>query len=91
METEPRHTLGELIAQHLTEPTEDYEEVSVTWYGNAYDRRGGELVVKTRIWEGGSSEYRGIHHPNAVCEGGGTCIHCGRTLDFGLTGEAPDE
>lgn len=27
-----------------------------------------------------NSEFRGSFHPNVVCEGGGICIHCGRTL-----------
>lgn len=28
----------------------------------------------------GSVEYAGPYHPDGVCEGGGVCKYCGRTL-----------
>lgn len=28
----------------------------------------------------GGMSFAGSYHPNGVCEGGGVCMHCGRTL-----------
>lgn len=30
----------------------------------------------------GNGDFRGVFHPNVVCEGGGVCIYCGCTLQF---------
>lgn len=31
--------------------------------------------------DGGGYHYAGAYHPEGICEGGGICIHCGRTLE----------
>jgi hypothetical protein len=43
-------------------------------------QRGYESV---RYGQHGNAHFAGAYHPNAVCEGGGVCTWCGRTLVFG--------
>lgn len=77
-------TLGEHIAEHvdLDVPASQYEKVQIEWSKGQPDPRAGYLVVETSWADGGSLSYRGVHHPDVVCEGEGICVHCGRTLDF---------
>lgn len=46
-----------------------------------YEWRGGYEILTVSHEGGGSSEYRGVYHPNdGMCEGHGVCVRCGRTL-----------
>lgn len=45
-----------------------------------YSWSGGYESLEVKYAKGGSSDYRGSYHPNVVCEGGGICTYCGRTL-----------
>ncbi len=78
-------TLGEHIAEFvdLNVPASQYEEVTICWSNGEPDPRAGCLTVELKWVDGGRLDYRGVHHPDVVCEGKGVCIHCGRTLDFG--------
>ncbi len=85
LEPSPDLTLGQHIAEFvdLDVPASQYENVDISWYSHENDRRAGYFTVKYTWVNGGSLSYTGVHHPDAVCEGEGICIHCGRTLDFG--------
>ena len=78
-------TLGEHIAEFvdLNVPASQYEEVEICCSNGEPDPRAGCLTVELKWVDGGRLDYRGVHHPDVVCEGKGVCIHCGRTLDFG--------
>lgn len=60
-------------------------------YGDTlvYEFRAGYEILRHEVEGGGSSEYRGVYHPNqGYCEtkpftadsGSGVCYWCGRTL-----------
>jgi hypothetical protein len=59
----------------------DVDEFRYSFIGNDLD--GGYEKVFIKLKGSGSLEFQGAYHPNVVCEGGGVCIHCGRTLEFG--------
>jgi hypothetical protein len=68
--------LAELVGPYVEIGPEDpLLTVTYTFEG------GYERLRIAHAQDRGASEYAGVYHPNVVCEGGGVCDWCGRTLE----------
>jgi len=70
LETRIREILGE-----------DFKLDSNMVFNYSWENGDERLTISYSDRKGGL-DFRGIYHPNAVCEGGGVCKYCGITLKF---------
>jgi hypothetical protein len=78
-------TIGERIKEILGDGALDIELSNIDTFEYSFTGNGaggGYERLISREKESGELNFQGSYHPNGVCEGGGVCNFCGRTLEF---------
>ena len=83
IESKMKPTIQQRITEILGEDYSLDEIISLEYsWSNLNNTGAGYEKLEVKHASGGGLNFEGVFHPNIVCEGGGICCHCGRTLIF---------